>query len=366
MSKKKPDPAAELAGEMIRNLESRRSFGGEPNPPTLQELGEMCDGAASPELIVKAANKKVFTEKAVVRKSGGKPSLGARVYFKGEQPKPEEELSGRMLSVLEQQRRLGESSYPPSLRRLAELCQEMGTEKALRKAAATIPMADRAIVAAKKGLDAPVVLKEDTETAGLAGLLRFALSPAKATVKKKPVDTTAFTPAEMVKRLTPELQPRLEQAVREAVGRQALPRGIAWVIVKDEPLLFLAENLRPAAALAPVPVEDEAPTPDLNGAPVGGTCVDGFGPRDFARGFRAAFDILDRRNGATNFVKLADIRQALADFSREEFDAGLRELRIEGAFSLDSHEGLHGTLTPEEREAGVREAGSLLIYASRR
>ena len=81
---------------------------------------------------------------------------------------------------------------------------------------------------------------------------------------------------------------------------------------------------------------------------------------------RQLIDELDRRNGSTNFVKLADLRQALGDFSREEFDAGLRRLRMDEIFSLDSHEGLHGSLTHEEREAGVREAGSLLVYASRR
>jgi hypothetical protein len=41
-------------------------------------------------------------------------------------------------------------------------------------------------------------------------------------------------------------------------------------------------------------------------------------------------------------------------------------LRDADEFGLDSHEGLHGTLTPEEREAGMREAGSLLVYVSRR
>ncbi len=69
---------------------------------------------------------------------------------------------------------------------------------------------------------------------------------------------------------------------------------------------------------------------------------------------------------ATNFVTLADLRRTLAGFGRDEFDAGLRRLRLDGSYSLDSHEGLHGSLTPEEREAGVREAGSMLIYVSRR
>lgn len=88
--------------------------------------------------------------------------------------------------------------------------------------------------------------------------------------------------------------------------------------------------------------------------------------RDFAQAFHDAFARLDRRNGATNFVKLSDLRRELTDFNREAFDAGLDRLRVAWEVSLSSHEGLNGSLSPEDREAGVREAGSLLVYASRR
>ncbi len=363
MSKKKTDPAIELAGEMIRVLESRRTFDGHP---TLQELGEMCDGAASPELIVKAATRKPFTERAVVvRKSGGKPALDGRVYFRGEEPRPEEELSQHMLAVLQQQARLGASSYPPSLRQLAGLCHEKGSEKLLRKAASVSPMADRAIVATKKGLDALVVLREDVEEKAISALLRFALSPMKSTVKKKQVETMAFAPKELSRRLVPELKPQLEQAARSIAEKEKGPAGISWVIVKGEPLLFLSEHLRPTHA-SPSNLDETETSMLFLDEPT--TTADGqtFAPGDFVGAFREAFDILDRRNGLTNFVKLADLRQLLSEFRRDEFDAGLRELRMTGDFSLDSHEGLHGTLSEKEREAGVREAGSLLVYASRR
>lgn len=369
MSKKKPDAAVELAGQMLRALESRRTFGDESHPPTLQELGEMCDGAPSPELIVKAATKKVFTDKTFVEKVDRKPSLNAPVYFKGEQPKGEALLARRMLAVLEQQRRLGEGAYPPSLRRLAELCENKGTENALRKAVATEPMAGRATVAAKKGLDAPVILNEDIQgdlTTALPGLLRFALSPVTSRTKKGPTETAAFAPKELAKRVMPELQPRLEHAVKDAAARLALPRGVGWVSFKGEPLLFLTENIRPAVSQPAATVDGHVSATHRQAHPVPATADDEFLPRDFTQAFRAAFEILDRRNGSTNFVKLADLRQALADFNRDEFDAGLRALRMDGVFSLDSHEGLHGSLSHEEREAGVREAGSLLVYASRR
>lgn len=368
MSKKKPDAAVELAGQMLRVLESRRTFGDESHPPTLQELGEMCDGAPSPELIVKAATKKVFTDKAFVEKVDRKPSLNSPVYIKGQQPKTEVLLARRMLAVLEQQRRLGEEAYPPSLRRLAELCENKGTENALRKAVATEPMLGRAAVVAKKGLDAPIVLNEDLDgglATALPGLLRFALSPVTSKTKKGASETAAFSPKDLARRVMPDLQGRLEHAVKDAAARLSLPHGIGWVSFKGEPLFFLTANLQPASARPGAPVHEQA-SASRQGEPGPAASGDPFSPRDFAQAFRAAFEILDRRNGSTNFVKLADLRQALEDFSREEFDAGLRKLRIEGRFSLDSHEGLHGSLSHEEREAGVREAGSLLVYASRR
>ncbi len=85
---------------------------------------------------------------------------------------------------------------------------------------------------------------------------------------------------------------------------------------------------------------------------------------DFAASFTAAFDRIDRERGSHNFVSLVLLRQAVpAD--RAAFDAGLRELRVAGRFTLSGAEGRHG-LTAEEQAAGIREDGSLLLYASRK
>jgi hypothetical protein len=375
MSQKKADAAADLAGRMLQVLESQRSFGGDAYPPTLQHLGELCDGAPSPELIVKAATKKVFTDRASVQKVDKKPSLKSPVYFKEDRPKDDELLARRMLAVLEAQRRLGEDAYPPTLRRLAELCEFQGSDNVLRKAASLPSVAERTTVVGKKGktlvLEAPIVFSEDLRgelTKVLPGLLRFALSPVFSKTKKGTSETAAFTPAELAKRVIPELKQRLEQTVTESVARQSPSRGVGWVAFKGGALLFLTENVQPTASRSSVPSDGHAVAAHRHPAPVPSSSSSDrpFRPRDFAQAFRAAFEILDRRNGSTNFVKLADLRDALSDFSREEFDAGLRTLRMDGVFSLDSHEGLHGSLSHEEREAGVREAGSVLVYASRR
>jgi len=86
---------------------------------------------------------------------------------------------------------------------------------------------------------------------------------------------------------------------------------------------------------------------------------------DFAAAFDAAFHELDRQRGSHNFLSLVDLRQALARFSREQFDHGLRDLRAAGLYGLSAAEGIHG-IRPEDRDAGIEEAGTLLVYVSKK
>lgn len=384
---KKPDRVAALSEEMLGVLAALRQQGGDAYPPRLRQLAALTDGSPTDEQVREAAGKKAFTAKAVVTEQvGRKPSLDAPVYFKEDAPakqraskrataeKPKDdgaELAARMLLVLESQRRLGAEAYPPTLRRLAELCDVNASDTRVTKAAGHKAMIATAVVAAKvkskPSLDAPVVLREDIEedfTRAFPSLLRFALGTVTGNDKGKPTETTAFTPPEVKGRLVPELQKPFAAALERGIERQDLPEEVAWVVSKGKPYLFLVENMRPVAARPsrPAVVGALAPSQVAAGPPGSPAPPE----QDFAGAFRAAFEQLDRHNGATNFVKLADLRHALAGFVRGEFDAGLRALRLESEFSLDSHEGLHGSLTPEEREAGVREAGSLLIYVSRR
>jgi ActR/RegA family two-component response regulator len=87
---------------------------------------------------------------------------------------------------------------------------------------------------------------------------------------------------------------------------------------------------------------------------------------DFGARFDAAFDRLDRASGGHNYVQVYDLRQALPDLSRSAFDDGLNQLRRQKIYSMDSDDGRHVRLTPEQREAGIREAGSNLVYVARR
>jgi predicted negative regulator of RcsB-dependent stress response len=87
---------------------------------------------------------------------------------------------------------------------------------------------------------------------------------------------------------------------------------------------------------------------------------------EFAKDFDHAFRALDAKNGKRNFVKVYELRQALAHYSREAFDAGLKQLRLSKHYTMDSVFGANASLTEAERAAGIQEGQSLLVYVSRR
>ena len=296
--KPKVDEAAQVAERMLQVLESQRSFGGDAYPPTLRHLGELCDGAPSSDLTIKAATKKVFTAKAVVTEQvDKKPSLDSPVYFKEDVPKREEVLARRMLKVLESQRRLGGAAYPPTLRRLTELCEVKGSDARVPKAVAHAILADRTTVVAtigkKPSLDAPVVLNEDLEgslSPVLPALLTFALSPITTSTKGKTSETTAFSPADMTKRLIPELQERFAGTLERGIAHQDLPPEVAWILVKSTPLLFLVENAQPEAPQRTTQDDGQM----VSASPAPGTTLATAAPpapaRDFEGALREAFE----------------------------------------------------------------------------
>ncbi len=423
MSKKKADHATDnLIERMLSRLEERRERGDGAYPPTLEELATLCEIPPTSPQLAKAAKNKAFTTRAVVASKGkllpeapvvltdhaadesvvsallafarkgapaGRdgesstiPKLGdwlatplhkpfkegvARLIASGKLPSEFAVLAERMIRVLQSQRRLGDGSYPPTFEKLAILCGSRHSDAILNKAVKDKVFAERAVVAGKgaKVLPpaAPVLLRADIEDeAVVPALLDYAMTLA-ADPKKKTI-TRAFTVAELSKSLTSAVEGPFKTALDRSIEEESLPGKFAWVVIKNKPHLFAIDHMGPASrrqALAARPAlvneaGDEGPatismTTEL---------------RDFGTAFREAFESLDRRNGKTNFVKLADLRRVLSDFDRHLFDAGLNRLRDADEFGLDSHEGLHGTLTPEEREAGMREAGSLLVYVSRR
>jgi hypothetical protein len=132
-----------------------------------------------------------------------------------------------------------------------------------------------------------------------------------------------------------------------------LPATVAWILIGGKRLLFLTRSLnrgvpesRPPEIT--LPAEETPAAPPLTGA--------------FEPAFTQAFQRVDRLKGSHNFVSLVDLRRELP-VSREAFDGGLRSLRRAGKYSLSAAEGRHG-ISPEERDAGIEEEGTLLLYVS--
>lgn len=423
MSKQKADHAIdELIERMLSRLEERRQGGDGAYPPTFEELATLCEIPLTSPQLAKAVKNKAFTTRAVVASKGkllpeapvvltdhaadeavvsallafarkgtpaGRdgepftiPKLGdwlatplhkpfkegvARLIASGKLPSEFAVLAEKMIHVLESQRRLGDGSYPPTIGKLAVLCGSRPSDAILNKAVKDKGFTERAVVAGKGAKvlppTAPVLLRADLEDEAIVpAILEYAMTIA-ADPKKKTI-TQAFTVAELSKVLTSAVQGPFKTALDRGIEGETLPGKFAWVVIKNKPHLFAIDHVRPASrrqSLAARPAEVAT-----SGADGPATISMTTELRDFGAAFREAFEALDRRNGKTNFVKLADLRRVLSDFDRHLFDAGLNRLRDADEFGLDSHEGLHGTLTPEEREAGLREAGSLLVYVSRR
>ena len=149
-----------------------------------------------------------------------------------------------------------------------------------------------------------------------------------------------------------KLKSAFSDAIRSALAAGELPAGIRAVLRRGHFYLLLQDDLLTPFQSLDASTQNSAPADNDD---------DSFG-----QAFEAAFRRLDIASGRRNFVKLLDLRRALPQFSRLQFDRGLNALRRAGLFSLDAAEGTHDRTTPEERQAGLVEAGRRLLYCARR
>ncbi len=278
-------------------------------------------------------------------------------------------LAGKLVAALTALRSQGGEAYPVSLARLGALADPQATAIQLRRAAGKHVFISKAVAARRGCLDAPVALVED--------LPMLAAAPATlemALREKRTHALHAHTVAELTQRLTSKLQAPFKQMVLQQVEQGTLPPTVGWIGLRGAKL-FLIEDLQPAALRAKLtPVEAAAAAPPAEAVAGGAEAAEGLprpdaspsgDDRSFETRFEAAFDELDRRGGTHNFVSLVDLRRALGGVSRGLFVAGLRSLRRAGRFTLSAAESRSG-ITPEQRAAGIEEAGALLLYVSRK
>jgi len=282
------------------------------------------------------------------------------------------ELAETLVRVLEARHATG-TAEPITLGQLIEQADPQANDRLVSAALRQKAFADRALLGKtpggtfnlKKAKDAPVALVEDAERlASSAALLQFVLRG------KRTPSTEAWGAGDLVKWVSPKLRDSFQRALRRQLQDDALPPGVHYLKIRNEKI-FLAETAHPPLAQPQAPVSTAPlepspavalPAPPSLVPPRAAPVSDGA---EFAAQFARAFDRLDHQKGSHNLVSLVELRAALPQFSREQFDAGLRKLRLESRFGLSSAESLSG-IRPEERQAGIEEAGVLLLHVSRK
>jgi hypothetical protein len=148
--------------------------------------------------------------------------------------------------------------------------------------------------------------------------------------------------------------------LKQRVSDRSLPPGIGCLLQQQKPTFFFLDDVltTPAAAPKPTTILEARPATSKPSSLRPSTSL------DFACAFDEAFDRLDREKGSRNFVSLVHLRLALI-VDRETFDTELMNLRRAGRYTLSAAEGRHG-ISPMEQDAGIHEAGSLLLYVSRK
>lgn len=170
--------------------------------------------------------------------------------------------------------------------------------------------------------------------------------------------SSAFSAAELEKEVSGKPGTMLRRALERAFetglpsGFGAVRRSGTWVFLRVDRLVARREGVSSARILPRVP--PSSVSPDASKA-----------AESFSSAFDAAFDRLNALHRGLNFVKLKDLRDALPNFERSAFDAGLRALRIAARYDLTPNEGTHLRLSAEEREAGIVEAGARLVICRR-
>ncbi len=309
--------------------------------------------------VFKAALERGIAEKALPASVGvasvrGKPHLYLQ-RFPPPPPKkkPAEELSEKLVRMLNEQRQRGDAAYPLPLDRLFEQTDTTATPTVRRQALGKEPFRSQAVLALPKRPDSPIALAGDRDRLLASPLLMRSVLDAT-----RKADNQAVTMADLVRKLPKNLQGDFRAALNRQVSERVLPDGIGVLLCKKKPLLFFLVDLHAAPPVAESLRESERSR--------GATALHQPPPPpvDFASHFEEAFARLDREHGGHNHVSLVQLRRAVpAD--RAAFDAGLQQLRRAGQYSLSAAEGRHG-LRDEEQQAGIAEDGSLLLFVSRR
>ena len=163
-------------------------------------------------------------------------------------------------------------------------------------------------------------------------------------IRATQTEARAHPPAKLRALLPTRQRAAFSQVLDARSAENRWPRGVCAVRGDRDLLIFLFEHVKSAGA--------------ANGA-------NEAAPEEFAAKFERAFSTLhDPRQ--SNLVALAPLRDQLGSYDREQFDRGLRKLREQGRYVMQTFDGRHGDLTPELEQAAIHENGRTFVYVVRR
>lgn len=254
-------------------------------------------------------------------------------------PPPATLLALKLLDALHGRQQSG--GYPTTLAQLVQQADPGAPPDLVRQALKEKGFKPQVLVALANHLDSPLAFTADAAQLAASPLLLETVVAATRTAGNQAVPADG-----LAKKLDKALRQPFADNLAQRLDTKTLPPAVGCLRIKTKPQLFLWADAGPTpAALPPLPT---SPQPS----------------EDIGRRFEEAFARLDRENGSSNFVSLVALRRVLP-VERSAFDAGLDELRRAGRYTLSGAEGRHG-VSDEERDAGLREEGTLLLYVSRK
>ena len=266
------------------------------------------------------------------------------------------------------------SEYPPTLARVFERAGAPLDGPALEAVAFSVSLRRYVRTSAKASRGKPLsyfaqslaFLPDDNDRVASSVELLYSVLRLARTSR-----ANIFPLSALVERVPSFLEKPFAKTLQGHIDHGTAPPG-GGIVYQKVPQFFLYEHavLGPLVERSTGRPEDGAPrrteptAPPMIARPHRESM--GVEPAEFERDFQRAFEQLDLQSGQHNYVLLHDLRRALPAIPRVEFDERLNDLRRSKRFSLDSDDGRHVRLTPEQLEAGIREANSLLVYVARR
>ncbi len=276
-------------------------------------------------------------------------------------PLPEIALSEKLVRVLESQKAVAGSSYPTTWQRLTELTDPNSLKSLQDKARQSAPFCDRAIVSLVAEAGAPVALTGDEDCLANSPLLLRAVVDKLRSNDNHAVDILKIV---KLKGIHPGIVPLFQSAIERQVASKHLPAGIGALKLSKKLYLFRMSDIVGTNAGSGHVAESKRAL-DSSLTPGSTTAYEGSA-ENFAADFDAAFVKLDGKLGLPNYASLVDLRPAMKQHPRDDFDRGLLELRKTGRYSLSIVEGRFGISDDERAAAIVIDHTSYLLVHRKR